>query len=236
MESKAARSRSHKRKPAVRKRVAAGTGVEAEAPAAGLEAATEAAGIESPSEAAEAEDSFSETSRAAASDAPGISTVEAEPESKPPRVSSYSKRKALEQAEETATWLLLIINGAAVMAFGEDARMTAAEQKMILEPLSRMMARVDPAVNDALQKWTDPILILFGIATWGLRLYAIQKDREDDNGPGPKTPPKVVIPPSNGNGVRESAPTGEAPEEIWQHTGPPLELIQQVGDSSEAIG
>jgi len=171
----------------------------------------------------ETEDPIPETARAAPAEFPGLVNEESEPAAKPEQT-YYSKKKAAAQAKETATWLLLILNGAAIVAFGEDAKMSDAEREMILEPLQRIMARIDPAVNDALQKWTDPILLLFGVATWGLRLYAIAQDRADDEGPPPK--PRAGIPPSNGNGSKET-PADDS-ESVWTRTGPPVEITSQI--------
>jgi hypothetical protein len=68
------------------------------------------------------------------------------------------------------------------------------EKTMILEPLKRMMARLDYAKTQLVEKWTDPILLSMGMAAWMGRVYRIQADKRDDDDSGGDDDAKPVTP------------------------------------------
>jgi hypothetical protein len=168
-----------------------------------------------------------EASRPAKENAPFVLNEEAEQAEQPATTTYWSKKKAAAQAKETATWLLMIIEGAAILGFGEDARLLPHEKRMITEPLARIMARLDPGVNDALNKYVDPILLVFGLATWGTRLYAIAEERNQGDEPPNKRPPEVTPPPPSGNGRTVDEVLSEDEVAVLR-AGPPEALKSQV--------
>ena len=197
---------------------------------AAIQAAAAEAESEAPAEAgAEEPELLSEASRSAPSDVPPILTEEA-PTVEGPRPTYYDKKKQAAQAKETAGWLVMLLEGAAIMSFGEEAKLLPNEKRMISDPMARIMTRMDPALNEALQKWTDPILLLFGIGTWGMRLYAMAQDREEgDEGRG-KKPPEVK-PSPGGDGHGRTVTEVLAEEEAIMRAGPDARILSQVDRS-----
>ena len=127
-----------------------------------------------------------------------------------PEVSSpVSRKKRQQQAEQATTVLLTLLDGAVGMSLGEGARMTDDEQGMIAEPMARIMARLDPGTTAMLEKWTDPILLVFGFAMWGARVWTEMSD-QDNQGPPPEP---EYVPPAPDNG-RERVPTGTPPHTV----------------------
>lgn len=52
--------------------------------------------------------------------------------------------------------------------------MLPVERELIEAPLQRMMKRLDPAITGAIEKYTDPLLVVMGLITWGARVWQIQ--------------------------------------------------------------
>jgi hypothetical protein len=129
-----------------------------------------------------------------------------------------SRKRQQEQAEKTAAILLSILDMAVGVSFGEEARMQEHEQEMILPPLAGIMGRLGAGTAEAIEKWSDPIVLLFGIATWGARIWSIASDRGDD---GPKRPLEVAPAPSGSNG--KVLRTDEVPP-----ASPPADLLSRV--------
>jgi len=169
----------------------------------------------------------------------GYAAIEAEEaeEADRPQTTYWSKKKAAAQAKENATYILVILEGAAMVGFGETARMSASEKKMIIEPMSRIMGRLDPGINDALQKWTDPILLVFGFATWGLRLYAIAQEKNEGDEPPSKRPPsdvKPMGPGGNGRVIKEPVPEFSDADRVTM-AGPDKRLLDQIDPSARSL-
>ena len=172
-------------------------------------------------------------------DSPDIRAIEAEEaeEAERPQTTYWSKKKAAQQAKDNATYILVILEGAAMVGFGETARMSASEKKMIIEPMSRIMGRLDPGINDALQKWTDPILLVFGFATWGLRLYAIAQEKNEGDEPPSKRPPsdvKPMGPGGNGRVIKEPVPEFSDADRVTM-AGPDKRLLDQIDPSARSL-
>lgn len=132
-------------------------------------------------------------------------------------VRRLSKKKQQEQAEQAAAVLLTILDGAVGVMLGEEARMEPHEQQMIVDPLGRIMARMEPGTTELIEKWSDPIILLFGFATWGARLWTIASDHGDD---GRSKKPPEVVPPDRNNGKTFS---NEVPP-----ASPPVGLTSRV--------
>ena len=132
-------------------------------------------------------------------------------------VRRVSKKRQQEQAEQAASVLLTILDGAVGVAFGEEARMLPHEQAMMVDPMGRILARMEPGTAELIEKWSDPIILLFGFATWGARVWAIASDHGNDG----KKPPPEGAPPPRGNGRIHS---DEIPP-----ASPPADLLGKVG-------
>jgi hypothetical protein len=127
-----------------------------------------------------------------------------------------SKKKQQEQAEQAAAVLLTILDGAVGVAFGEEARMLPYEQAMMVDPMGRILGRMEPGTAELIEKWSDPIILLFGFATWGARVWSIASDRGDSG----KKPPPEVVPPPRGNGqVRDEVPAASPPADLLSRVG-----------------
>lgn len=97
---------------------------------------------------------------------------------------------------------------------------------MIVQPLGRILMRVDSRVNEAVEKWTDPILLAFGILTYGLRLAQIAARDQGDDDQGKKPPERVPpAPRDNGKPLTEDVPPA----------GPPVEILGLVGSGGMAV-
>ena len=104
------------------------------------------------------------------------------PRAKRRRVSAAERKRqadAKESAEGAATVLLLIMDGMVGASFGEDCRMDEHEKTMILEPLLRILSRLDYATTQVIEKWTDPILLGMGLLAWSSRIYRLQSEKAD---------------------------------------------------------
>lgn len=85
----------------------------------------------------------------------------------------HNKKKAKEQAAQAALTLLTILDGAIGLSLGPECQLTPDERQMIEAPLTRIMARLAPETTEAIDRWTDPILLAFGVATWGARVFFV---------------------------------------------------------------
>lgn len=71
------------------------------------------------------------------------------------------------------------------MALGAECQLTPDEHAMIDEPLARIMARLSPEVTEAVDKWTDPVLLATGLIMWGARIVMVIQRREAESKPRP---------------------------------------------------
>ena len=177
---------------------------------------------------------FQEAPRVTEAPNASVLTEQAE-DAPPPEVRTYyTKKQAVKKAEDTARWLLMIMESAAVMGLGEEAQLLDHEKQAISEPLSRMMARMDPRILDNIEKWSDPLILLFGFMTYGSRLYGIAQDRKDDDGGPSKPAPRAPSPGDNGK-VVEQAPPVAAPADAVENAGPSAAITSQVAVPSTSF-
>jgi hypothetical protein len=92
------------------------------------------------------------------------------------------------------------------------------EAAMMAEPMGRILARMDPGTTELIEKYSDPIILLFGFATWGMRVWDVMQRKNDDR--GPRKPPPEVAPPEKGNGRSLSSEVPPA--------SPPTDLLSRV--------
>lgn len=170
-----------------------------------------------------------EEARTAEENFPSFLSEQAEDVEPPESAPYYNAQRAKRKAKDTAAWLLIVLEGAATVGFGEEAALLPHERRMIAEPMQRMMARLPLDVLETLEKWTDPILLIFGFATWGARLYGIAQDRSGDDLPPRRPPPDVTPSPTGGNG-RKSEPIPEpvSDDDASMFAGPSREILAQV--------
>jgi hypothetical protein len=99
------------------------------------------------------------------------------------------------------------------MAVGGGARMTEEEHSAIFDPMARIMARLDPATNAAVEKYTDPVLLIFGLGMWGVRVWTELAEQEPPPSSG-KQPPEPEAPPPGPNGREEEVPPASPPASL----------------------
>lgn len=98
------------------------------------------------------------------------------------------KKKAKAEAAEVgaaqqAALLLTIVSTTAVSLVGPAGAMTEGERLLILEPLSRMIERLPAATRETVDRFADPISLLFGLAVYGTRVYRTLADQAKIEGP-----------------------------------------------------
>lgn len=76
-----------------------------------------------------------------------------------------------------------MLDGLMVFAFGDYAAMNEQERDMIEPPLSRMIEKIDLAENELIQRWSDPILVVFGLGLWGWRVMTMKQEAESKQKP-----------------------------------------------------
>lgn len=96
-----------------------------------------------------------------------------------------SGKKAKEQAAKSALTLLTILDGAIGISLGAECQMTADEREMILEPMARIMARLTPETSEMIDRYTDPVLLLFGFIMWGGRVFFVLQRQANEAKPKP---------------------------------------------------
>lgn len=96
-----------------------------------------------------------------------------------PAPSKYRRKQAEEKSAQTAYMLLVILNGLVVAQFGDECSMTDTDRELIEKPLARIMARLDEETSEAVDKWIDPVMLMFGVMAWGSRVYRIESDRRE---------------------------------------------------------
>lgn len=96
------------------------------------------------------------------------------------RYAQIDKRKRKEQSEQTTLVLMLLIDGMVSAAFGPECAMNDAEREMISQPLTRILARMSPATSAMLDKYTDPVMLLFGVIMWGSRIAFTLRERDKE--------------------------------------------------------
>ncbi len=88
---------------------------------------------------------------------------------------AYRTKKQREAAAAQSTLVMLtMFDGLISMSLGEECRFTDQERALIEPPLQRMLLRLDPAITGAIEKYTDPLLIVMGLISWGARVWNIQ--------------------------------------------------------------
>lgn len=70
--------------------------------------------------------------------------------------------------------MLTMFDGLVSMSLGPECALTSRERELIDPPLQRMLARLDPTVTGAIEKYTDPLLVTMGFIAWGARVWNIQ--------------------------------------------------------------
>jgi hypothetical protein len=144
----------------------------------------------------------------------------------------HRRRKAREQiskenektSAQTAIVFVVLLDGLVASVFGDEARMTEGEREMITPPLTRILARLEPATADIIDRWADPIVLLFGFIAYGSRVYALQQEkrkREDETRqPVFETPQPTPAYPGNGSGQRDDSRIDASP---------PRDVLENVG-------
>jgi len=110
--------------------------------------------------------------------------MEAPVKSKIPRPRGRMKQSQAaitEQAVQLSATILAILNGMAGATICEEARMTRGEQKMIADPLQRILERLDIEASEKVGTYSDPVLLFLGLLTWGSRLFRLKKEKSEED-------------------------------------------------------
>jgi hypothetical protein len=91
-----------------------------------------------------------------------------------------------QNALSAAVVLVAILDGFAVMLWGENAKMNPTENGMITPPLERILGRLGPGINNYVSAWGDPIMLLMGLIAWGSRVSRLNRL----NAPAPQPEPE----------------------------------------------
>ena len=160
-------------------------------------------------------------------DAEGFTLVQAQNltgSDKPKR--QYTKRKtarviASDDSMLSAAVLIGILDGAAQSLVSPDAALSLDERTRIEEPLARILERLNPAINEKIATFSDPIYLIVALGMWSLRVYKIA---ETKNAQGknelPVAPPEGAtenIPMQTARPKREP----ESPEQMRSNVSPP---------------
>lgn len=116
------------------------------------------------------------------------------PEVPPSERPKSHKRKVVSQEEpkapvapvfnpDLASLLLGLAEGMFTAAWGDEARFTPSERRMIGEPLDRIMKRMDPGDAARFAAFSDPVFLGAGLLIWGMRIWTMQQ-RADRQNPG----------------------------------------------------
>lgn len=120
------------------------------------------------------------------------------------------------------------------MAFGENAAMTQPENKMIGDPLNRMMERLDLDTSQMVGVWTDPIMLLLGLIAWGSRVW--RESRKPGDGPSDDRPPEEDPPPPDPEEEKRKIPTDKKlSKDNEKDPEPQLEVIVAPDEVREGL-
>jgi len=119
-----------------------------------------------------------------------------------------------------------MIEGLTTAAWGEDARFTANERKLIQPPFGRILQRMSPDDAGKFTALADPVLLGTGLLIWGMRIWTMQQ-RAVRPTPTPIRPSGPVIqgmPESEVRTAHEPGPNGtrataNVPEHIVNEWG-----------------
>lgn len=118
----------------------------------------------------------------------GVVDNTAAPKNKGGRPVGYSPKKSASEkdalkglaegdVDQLSTGIVAAMNGAAAGLVGEWALMTPVEMDNLKKPLARILVRLDVKTAKVVQAYTDPFLLLMGLAAWGARLATIQQEQ-----------------------------------------------------------
>lgn len=80
------------------------------------------------------------------------------------------KQAKIDVANQTAVVVLALLDGIMTVLAGPGAVMNEGERAMLVEPLARMLAKLELTQNAVIQKYSDPVLFLMGLIAWGSRV------------------------------------------------------------------
>jgi hypothetical protein len=96
----------------------------------------------------------------------------------------------------------LIVNGIGNYFVGDEGAMSPAEEKQIVEPLTRLIQRMQPDTVKAIQTLSDPVVLVLGGVMYASRLASIRRD-QGNRGPRRPSPPPAPSGPSEGQAVTD---------------------------------
>jgi hypothetical protein len=123
------------------------------------------------------------------------------------RIPPKTRKLAQKEAQQAAIVLLGLIDGLAIVLYGETARMLDYERELIADPLQRIIERSNLLNADAVNKYSDPLLLTMGLIGWFSRVNRERKEKstpaELPQDPGPQDPGQPRTTPKNGKVAAE---------------------------------
>lgn len=107
--------------------------------------------------------------------------------------------KELPDGKQAAQGLIEIVDLFAITRFGPDAMMTVTERFLIADPLARLIEKYG-SVADRFSGVIDPLLVVAGLAMYGIRLGGLATSQQQP--PAPPAPP-----------AQQAAPVQQAAEQ-----------------------
>lgn len=138
---------------------------------------------------------------------------------------------------QTSAIVLSMLDGLVVSQLGLGAAMQEHERAMIEPPLTRMLGRMTPDQRAAVERYSDPVMMLWGLAVYGSRVYRIAADRGaavDDPAPMDLKP---AAEPAPATPARAPIIIGAAPSsgDLGADTAAPADLAALVNGGASLV-
>lgn len=138
---------------------------------------------------------------------------------------------------QTSAIVLSMLDGLVVSQLGLGAAMQEHERAMIEPPLTRMLGRMTPDQRAAVERYSDPVMMLWGLAVYGSRVYRLAADRAavaDEPAPMDLKP---AAEPAPATAARAPIIIGAAPSsgDLGADTAAPADLAALVNGGASLV-
>lgn len=130
---------------------------------------------------------------------------------------------------QTAAMVLSILDGLAMSMIGPDAGMTESERNMIQVPLGKMFDRMSPEVQEAVDKWVDPLTLVFGLAAWGTRVWRQEADKAEKAAAATSHLPTSSVTRRIDEYAGRETPMSDNGKDGMPTMSPPADVVEEIG-------
>jgi len=88
------------------------------------------------------------------------------------------KVKKEEDSALIASYIVALVDGLVKANVDESAAMTKEERELIEPPLSRLLTKLSPEMQEAIQTFSDPVILISGLISYGSRVTAIYNEKK----------------------------------------------------------